>query len=106
MADEGGFASLEAQVRLFRDAGHMVTLDRLVEGIPGGTGHSFNWEIAARLSERGHSFLLAGGLTPGNVAQAVAKVQPWGVDVSSGVETDGVKDHQKIKAFISNARMH
>ncbi len=106
MAGEEAFASLEAQVQLFLEAGHLVTLDRLVEGIPGGTGHTFNWEIAARLSERGHSFLLAGGLSPDNVAQAVAKVQPWGVDVSSGVETDGVKDQAKIQSFIVNAKSH
>jgi len=106
MAGDEGFAGLEAQVKLFRDKGHLVTLDRLVEGVPGGTGDSFNWEIAARLSQRGHSFLLAGGLSPENVAQAVAEVQPWAVDVSSGVETDGVKDQIKIKAFISNARRH
>jgi phosphoribosylanthranilate isomerase len=81
-----------------------VTLDRRVEGLQGGTGQSFDWSIAAGLSQRGHTFLLAGGLTPDNVAQAIATVQPWGVDVSSGVETGGVKDHQKIRAFIRNAR--
>ena len=88
----------------YRDAGHLVTLDRLVEGVPGGTGRSFDWDIAARLARRGLPFLLAGGLTPDNVSQAVAQVSPWGVDVSSGVETDGAKDHDKIPEFINNAR--
>ena len=86
------------------EAGHLVTLDRLVEGLQGGTGESFDWSIAAELSQQGHSFLMAGGLSPDNVTDAVAMAHPWGVDVSSGIETDGVKDHQKIRDFIQNAR--
>ena len=92
------------RVQTYTGVGHLVTLDRLVSGIQGGTGHSFDWDIAAKLSQRGFPFVLAGGLTPENVVQAIAEVQPWGVDVSSGVETDGVKDHQKIRAFIANAK--
>ena len=95
---------LAERAAAYINAGHLVTLDRLVAGIQGGTGHSFDWEIARELSRSGLSFLLAGGLSPDNVAQAVAEVRPWGVDVSSGVETDGVKDHNKIRAFIKNAR--
>lgn len=95
---------LAEQAASYRDAGHLVTLDRLVDGIQGGTGHSFDWEIAAQLGQRGISFLLAGGLSPDNVARAVAEVQPWGVDVSSGVETGGFKDRKKIQAFIDSAK--
>ncbi len=100
--DENG--GLEGRLRPYQLAGCHVTLDRLVEGLQGGTGQSFDWQVAAQLSRKGHDFLLAGGLTPDNVAEAVAQVQPWGVDVSTGVETEGMKDPEKIRAFISNAR--
>ncbi len=88
----------------FAAAGCTVTLDSQVVGLHGGTGQSFDWSIAAQLAASGRRFLLAGGLTPANVAEAVAVVRPWGVDVSSGVETDGVKDPDKIKQFVANAR--
>jgi phosphoribosylanthranilate isomerase len=105
-ADSGGgdIDGLAETIEMYHNSGHLVNLDRLVAGLQGGTGQSFDWSIAARLSQRGHSFLLAGGLTPENVAQAIATAQPWGVDVSTGVETDGVKDPQKIRAFIRQVR--
>ena len=102
-ADQG-LRELEELVDSYTRQGHIVTLDRLVDGIAGGTGQSFDWNVAAHLSNCGHSFILAGGLTPETVAQAITTVQPWGVDVSSGVETDGVKDPEKIRAFIRNAK--
>lgn len=75
----------------------------------GGQGVSFDWTIARDVVEQGHAshdfpIILAGGLSPDNVAEAVVAVKPWAVDVSSGVETDGVKDLEKIKAFVSNAK--
>jgi phosphoribosylanthranilate isomerase len=91
-------------VEEFSGVGHRVTLDRYVEGIQGGTGKGFDWDVAASLSQAGHPFLLAGGLTPENVSDAITAVNPWGVDVSSGVETDGHKDHAKIKQFMRAAR--
>jgi len=95
---------LEQAVQAHTKVGHLVTLDRLVDGLQGGTGQSFDWTIAAQLSQQGHEFLLAGGLDPDNVAQAVVEINPWGVDVSSGVETDGVKDPDKIQEFVKNVR--
>lgn len=95
-------AGLETAMRQYREASCLITLDRLVAGLPGGTGQSFDWNIAAQLSRKGHQFLLAGGLTPTNVATAINQVQPWGVDVSSGVETAGLKDPAKIRAFVAN----
>lgn len=102
---DAAVADLAERITACRAAGHLVTLDRLVEGVQGGTGQSFDWTIAAQLAHQGHSFLLAGGLSPDNVAEAMAAVQPWGVDVSSGVETGGRKDPEKIRAFIRNAQL-
>ena len=93
-----------SDVETFRAAGHLITLDRMVDGLQGGTGQTFDWSVAERLARQGQDFILAGGLTPANVARAVSTVRPWGVDVSSGVETDGVKDPEKIRAFVRNAR--
>jgi phosphoribosylanthranilate isomerase len=80
-------------------------LDAYVEGaLPGGTGASFAWELAARAKPYG-PVILAGGLTPDNIETAIAQVRPYGVDVSSGVERlPGVKDHQKIRQFITRAK--
>ena len=74
-------------------------LDTAVPGKHGGTGKAFDWEIVKEVAARFPVFI-AGGLTPENVAQVIHKVHPWGVDVSSGVETNGKKDPEKIGAFI------
>lgn len=79
-------------------------VDAVVAGKFGGTGKTGDWEGAAALA-RDYPLLLAGGLTPDNVADAIARVRPWGVDVASGVEaTPGKKDHAKVKAFVENAK--
>ena len=96
--------TVAGRVREYVSAGCLVTLDRLVEGIQGGTGQSFNFDVAASLARRGNDFLLAGGLTPTNVGRVISAVRPWGVDVSSGVETLGRKDRRKIQRFVTNAR--
>ena len=97
-------ANIADRIDAFIAAGCTVTLDSQVTGLHGGTGQSFDWRIAGQLAVNGRRFLLAGGLTPANVAEAVAAVHPWGVDVSSGVESDGAKDHAKIRQFVANAR--
>jgi phosphoribosylanthranilate isomerase len=81
-----------------------LLLDAWVADAYGGTGHSFNWELAAAIA-RQRRVILAGGLTPENVADAIRAVQPYAVDVSSGVEaTPGKKDPAKVAAFIRAAR--
>ena len=80
-------------------------LDAHVEDALGGTGETFNWDLAVRAQEFGRPIFLAGGLTVDNVAEAVAKVQPFAVDVSSGVESEpGKKDPAKMRAFVSAAK--
>ena len=71
----------------------------------GGTGKQTDWHVAAALARQYPRLLLAGGLTPANVAAAIDLVQPWGVDVASGVEAEpGRKDHDKVREFVRNVR--
>ena len=84
--------------------GEYVMVDARVEGALGGTGRTVDWALVARLANR-RKLVLAGGLTPENVREAVAAVRPWCVDVASGVETaPGVKDVRRVAAFVRAAR--
>jgi phosphoribosylanthranilate isomerase len=86
--------------------GEYVLVDAKVAGALGGTGHAFDWSLVRELA-RERSLVLAGGLTPENVAAAVAMVHPYCVDVASGVESaPGVKDLRKVRAFVAAAREH
>ncbi|HEU5012621.1 MAG TPA: phosphoribosylanthranilate isomerase [Roseiflexaceae bacterium] len=94
----------EEQDWLESDYPHVrLLVDAHVPGSYGGTGTVADWDRAAALA-RQRPLMLAGGLTPENVAAAIRQVRPWAVDVSSGVETDGIKDCTKISAFIAAAR--
>jgi phosphoribosylanthranilate isomerase len=86
-----------------RPSSLILLVDAHVPGSYGGTGVTADWARAAELARRG-PLLLAGGLNPDNVAAAIVAVGPLGVDVSSGVESAGIKDPLKIEAFIGAAR--
>ena len=80
-------------------------LDAYAPDKPGGTGQRFNWELAVQARDLGRPIFLAGGLTAENVGEAVRLVRPYAVDVSSGVEAaPGKKDHEKVRAFIREAK--
>ncbi|QEY62261.1 phosphoribosylanthranilate isomerase [Metapseudomonas lalkuanensis] len=80
-----------------------ILLDTYVPGTPGGTGEAFDWSLVPR--DAAKPLILAGGLTPENVGDAVRQVRPYAVDVSGGVEASkGIKDAAKIQAFIQRAR--
>jgi len=97
----GSGPSLERAELAFADASGLL-LDSHGVGQAGGTGQTFDWSEIPAL---GLPLILAGGLTPANVRQAVRRVQPWAVDVSSGVEdAPGVKNADSIKAFIDEAK--
>lgn len=84
-----------------------VLLDSFVEGKHGGTGVVHDWNVSQHVKRLIHPkpLILAGGLNPGNVAEAVRTVEPYAVDVSSGVERQpGIKDHKKMVEFVKNAK--
>ena len=96
-------AELSTGGKLLPSQRFIALLDSQVEGKYGGTGKSFNWNLAQQVAKR-FPVIIAGGLDPKNVARLIETVRPWGVDVSSGVETGGIKDIAKIKAFIEAVR--
>lgn len=78
-------------------------LDTKLENVYGGTGQSFDWKLSKEIAAK-FPVIIAGGLTPENVSALVEEAHPWGVDVSSGVESNGRKDEAKIVVFIENVR--
>ena len=102
--EEELLAHLEDGERRLGSKSPIYLLDTFVENQYGGTGQVFAWELAKRAAVK-YPVIIAGGLHPGNVGQVVASLRPWGVDVSSGVESEGVKDVDKIKAFVQAVRL-
>ncbi|MBV8208269.1 MAG: phosphoribosylanthranilate isomerase [Acidobacteria bacterium] len=100
---ESGFSEFEDHGRP-----DVFLLDSGGAAARGGTGKRFDWRSSAplvRLAARRHHIIIAGGLTPDNVAEAVKQFRPYGVDVASGVELEpGKKDHDKVRQFISATR--
>ncbi len=87
-----------------RNEAPAMLIDAAVKGVYGGSGVTADWAAAAKLAKQ-YPLLLAGGLTPENVADAVRQVQPWGVDVASGVESaPGEKDAGKMSMFVNAVR--
>jgi phosphoribosylanthranilate isomerase len=82
-----------------------LLLDAYHPHLYGGTGHITDWALAASIARR-YPIMLAGSLTPANVTEAIRAIQPWGVDVSSGVEVEkGKKDHAKVRRFVEAVRL-
>ena len=91
------------RIRMAEDAAKAEesSADYVLADSGAGTGTVFDWSL---LAELGRPYFLAGGLNPDNVGEAVRKLHPWAVDVSSGIETDGVKDMEKMEAFVRAVR--
>ena len=97
-----GESSLKEMERYSTDG---FLLDAFSNDALGGTGETFNWELAKTATEKERPIFLAGGLTPENVAEAVKVVRPFAVDVSSGVESEpGKKDIARVRAFVAAAK--
>ncbi len=101
--EEQLLAHLESSQRELRHHPPIYLLDTQVEEKYGGTGKAFSWDIARPAAEK-YPVIIAGGLDPENVGRVVTELKPWGVDVSSGVESGGTKDIEKIKAFVAAVR--
>lgn len=95
-----GEASRPEDFAPYNDCVDAFLLDTYAKGVPGGTGQTFDWSMIKRLALQG-PIILAGGLTPENVAAAIAAARPYAVDINSGVELQpGIKDHQRLERLM------
>ncbi len=97
-------AAIPADVKVYE--ANAILLDAYVEGVPGGTGKTFNWSVAKKIKGLGVPVILSGGLHYNNVVQAIEDVKPYAVDVSSGVEEQdkpGVKNDRSVRVFCEQA---
>ena len=107
VSQDSGPDEILKQVDALKGGADAVLLDTAVGGKTGGTGVTHNWDVSAEVI-KGSSIpiILAGGLIPENVGEAVKTVHPYAVDTASGVETGGIKDEKKVVEFIRNAKTH
>ncbi len=96
-------ADLAYGTKILNTQKHLFLLDVNVREKYGGTGKTFDWNLAKPIAAQ-FTVIVAGGLTPANIAEAIRTASPWGVDVSSGVETRGAKDMAKVMKFIEAVR--
>ncbi|MCX7912266.1 MAG: phosphoribosylanthranilate isomerase [Dehalococcoidales bacterium] len=89
--------------KILRGKQAIILLDTHDKSLYGGTGKTFDWDLAVPIA-RSFPVIIAGGLTPENVGTLIRQAAPWGVDVSSGVESGGIKDSEKIRKFIEAVR--
>lgn len=94
-----------AEAKRYAMVADAILLDSMVDGKLGGTGKVHDWDLSREIVRNLKiPVILAGGLDPGNVAQAIERVRPYAVDVSSGLESSGKKDPEKIRSFVQEVR--
>jgi phosphoribosylanthranilate isomerase len=99
--DESSLVSVEK----YTGSVKAILLDTYCQGLKGGTGRAFDWNLAIKAKELGVPIILSGGLTPSNIAEAVSAVKPWAVDVNSGIEdAPGRKNPDLMKKLMENIR--
>ncbi len=102
--EEINLETLLEELNLWEKA-HAILFDTYKKGLPGGTGETFNWEIARKVVDAGFKIILAGGINPENVKTAIIEVKPYAIDVSSGVEEKpGKKNFKKLKKLFDLIR--
>jgi phosphoribosylanthranilate isomerase len=101
--NQTAFIKISEGKNILNGSKHMLLLDTASKDKYGGTGKKFDWNLAKPVVEK-YPVIIAGGLTPDNVGEAIKILKPWGVDVSTGVENNGEKDMKKIINFIAAVR--